>query len=128
MPITAGVVGDAGVGAVLASLDMAAESGRAAALDRRHDLELTETDMASVGSVPRGSTAAEDIRDLQNWTRHRSRALRGRRARLVLPDELIEWAHDLADRPGGHLGVKRGGVELGVPEQSCAIIRILLSH
>jgi hypothetical protein len=33
MPIAAGVVGDARVGAILASLDMAAERRRAAALD-----------------------------------------------------------------------------------------------
>src|ERR1019366_2109115 len=49
VPVAARVVRDPAVRALLASLDMAAESGRAAALDRRHDLELTETDMASVG-------------------------------------------------------------------------------
>src|SRR5450756_2324861 len=61
--------------------------------------------------------AAENICDLQNWTRHKSRALRGRRARLALPDELIERARYLPDRLGGHLGVERRGVELGVSEQ-----------
>src|SRR5674536_397144 len=80
---------------------------RQATLDGRHDLELTEARMAGVGSAPCGSTAAEDSRDLQNWTRHQSRALRGRRGHLVLPDQPIERAHDLADRPGGHLGVER---------------------
>ena len=84
--------------------------------------------MAGVGSAPGRSMAAEDIRDLQNWTRHNSRALRRRRVRLALLDELIERAHDLPDRLGGDAGVERRGVELGVPEQSCAIIRILLSH
>ena len=88
MPIAAGVVGDARVGAILALLDMPAEGCRAATLDGGHDLELAEAYMAGVGSAPRGSMAAEDIRDLQNWTRHPSRALRGRRARLALADEL----------------------------------------
>jgi hypothetical protein len=49
--------------------------------------------------------AAENICDLQNWTRHKSRALRGRRARLARPDELIERARYLPDRLGGRLGV-----------------------
>ena len=74
--------------------------------------------MAGVGSAPGRSMAAEDIRDLQNWTRHNGRALRGRHVRLALPDELIERARDLTDRLGGHLGVERRGVELGVPEQN----------
>jgi len=72
--------------------------------------------------------AAEDIRDLQNWTRHNRRALRGRRARFALPDEPIERAHDLPDRLGGHLGVESRGVELGVSEQPRGIVIIPLCH
>ena len=74
--------------------------------------------MAGVGSAPGRSMAAEDIRDLQSWTRHARRALRGRRARFALPDELIERARDVTDRLGGHLGVERRGVELGVPNKT----------
>src|SRR6516225_10695174 len=40
MAIAARVVSDAAVAAILAALDMPAERGRAALLDRRHDLEL----------------------------------------------------------------------------------------
>jgi hypothetical protein len=40
------------VQAVLAAHDMAAESHRAAALDRRHHLQLAETDVASIGFTP----------------------------------------------------------------------------
>src|SRR4249920_2453621 len=40
MPVAAGVIGDRRVRAVLAAHNMAAESRRAAALDRRHHLEL----------------------------------------------------------------------------------------
>ena len=75
-----------GVGALLAARDMAAERRRAAALDRRHHLELAEAHMAGIGLAPCRSMAAEDIRDLQAWTRHARRALGGR---LVL---LVFWA------------------------------------
>ena len=42
MPVATAVVGDAAVAAVLARLDMAAEGGGAAGLDRRHHLQLAE--------------------------------------------------------------------------------------
>ena len=70
MPVAAGVVGDAGVRAVLAARDMAAERRRAAALDRRHHLQLAEAHMAGIGPAPCRAVAAEDVRDLQRWTRH----------------------------------------------------------
>ena len=70
MPICAGIVGNGRVAAVLAALDMAAERRRAATLDRRHDLQLVEADMAGVGLTPCRSVVAEDIRDLQRWTGH----------------------------------------------------------
>ena len=50
------------------------------------------------------------------------RASGGRPAFGLLPGhqrrEAIERAHDLADGVGGDAGIKRRGVELGVPEQS----------
>ena len=49
MAVTAGVVGDPDVAAVLAALDMAAELRRAAGLDRRHDHQLAQADVAGVG-------------------------------------------------------------------------------
>ena len=70
VPVAAGVVRDLAVGAVLAARDMAAERCRAAALDRRHHLQLTEADMAGIGPAPCRAVAAEDVRDLQRWTRH----------------------------------------------------------
>jgi hypothetical protein len=42
--------------------------------------------------------------------------------------DAVERAHDLLDRLGGDARVERRGVELGMAEQSCAILRILLSH
>jgi hypothetical protein len=75
LPITgsahkAAVVGDRGVGAVLAARDMSAQGRRAAVLDGAHHLELEQTHVTAVGMTPRGPVVAEDIRDLQSWTGH----------------------------------------------------------
>ena len=74
--------------------------------------------MAGIGFAPCRAMAAEDIRDLQSWTRHARRALGGRLDLLDLQGDVIKRAHDLADRLGGDAGVERRGVELGVTEQS----------
>src|SRR5260370_11055829 len=58
----------------------------------------------------------------------RSRASSGRLDLLNLTGDMLQRADDLLDRLGGDARVERRGVELGMPEQSCAIIRILLSH
>src|ERR1700686_1342742 len=71
MPVATGVVGDAGVGAILAALDMTAERRGAARFDRRHDAKLPGADMPGIGFAPRLAVAAEDIRHLQLWSRHR---------------------------------------------------------
>src|SRR5712675_1035050 len=75
MPVTAAVIGDLRVQAVLAAHDMAAESHRAAALDRRHHLQLAETDVTCIGLPPSRSMVAENIRDLQGMTSHDRRGL-----------------------------------------------------
>src|SRR5260370_29540767 len=70
MAIAARVVSDAAVAAILAALDMPAERGRAALLDRRHDLELTEAYMPGIGATPVGSMAMKDVCDLQPRAAH----------------------------------------------------------
>src|SRR5215467_3966766 len=65
------VVSDAAVAAVLAALDMPAERSRAALLDRRHHLELSEAHMPGIGSTPVGSMAMKDVCDLQLRAAHR---------------------------------------------------------
>ena len=77
--------------------------------------------MAGVGSAPRRSMTAQDIRDA-------SRASGGRLDLLELAGDMLQRAHDLADGLGGDAGIERRRVELGVTEQSRAIMRILLSH
>ncbi len=71
MPVAAAVVGDDGMGTVLAARNMPAERRRAAALDRAHHLELGEAHMAAVGLTPGGAVVAKDVRDLQSRPCHR---------------------------------------------------------
>jgi hypothetical protein len=49
---------------------MTSERRRAAALDGAHRLHLAETYMTGVGATPCGAEVAEDVGDLQSWTRH----------------------------------------------------------
>jgi len=44
---------------------MPAERRCAAALDRPHNLQLPQADMATIGITPSGAVVAENIRDLQ---------------------------------------------------------------
>src|SRR6516165_6362658 len=52
MTVAARVVGDAAVATVLAALDMTAEGCRAALLNGRHDLELSEAYVTGIGPAP----------------------------------------------------------------------------
>jgi hypothetical protein len=107
------VIGDLRVQAVLAAHDMAAESRGAAALDRRHNLQLAEADMTGIGFTPCRAMVAEDVRDLQGGTGHDRRGLC---RRLLQRSEPIQRAHDRADHVGGHLRVERGGIDPGMSE------------
>jgi hypothetical protein len=70
MAVATRVVGDAAVATILAALDMPAERGRAALLDCRHDLELSQAHMPGIGSAPSGSMAMKDVCDLQPRAAH----------------------------------------------------------
>src|SRR4029077_14577351 len=107
MPVAATVVRDLGVRALLAARDMSAERRGAAALDRRHRLQLAEADMAGIGSAPCRSMIAEDIRDLQYRTRHARRALGGRLGPLDVAGDMLQRAHHLPDRLGGDACIER---------------------
>jgi hypothetical protein len=118
MPVAAAVVGDVRVGAVLAARDMPAERCRAAGLDRRYRFQLRKAHMAGVGVAPSGTMGAEDIRDLQDWTRHRSPALCGRFILFGDQAEPLQRAHHFADRIDGNARIERGRIELGVSKQN----------
>src|SRR5450432_2080993 len=70
MPVAAAIVGNDSVCAALAARHMTAERRGAAALDGTHHLHLVEADVTDVGTTPRRSVVAEDIRDLQGWAGH----------------------------------------------------------
>ena len=65
VPVAAAVIGDPPVAAVCAGLDVTTKRGRTAMLDRRHDLELVQTQMPGMGSSIGGTSGAEDIGDLE---------------------------------------------------------------
>ena len=62
--------------AVLAALDMPAQSSRAALLDRRHNLELSQAHMSGIGLAPVGTMTIKDVCDLQLRAAHRRLARR----------------------------------------------------
>ena len=82
MPVAAAVIGNPAMAAVLACLDMTAEGGGAAGLDRRHHLHLTEAQMTGMGRAPGGTMAMKDIGDLQRRAAHRRRVRRPVLSRL----------------------------------------------
>ena len=66
--------------AVLAGRDVTAERRRAAALDRRHDLQLAEAQVAEaqvagVGPTEAGPMIAEDLLNLDRGMRHDGREI-----------------------------------------------------
>ena len=107
---------------------MAAERRRAAALDRRHHLQLAEADVTGIGTTPRRPVAAQDIRDLQLGTGRCCGRLRLRlhlAAVLLsfLPGPLVLWSRqpveralDGGDHPGGDVEIARGGFQFLVTE------------
>ena len=112
---------------VLAVLDMATERRRAAALDRRHHLQLVEADVTGIGRTPRRPMVAEDIRDLQLWMGHCRGRLRRRLIFLaVLPSfagpllcarQVVKRALDGGDHAGGDVGIARRGFWFRVTQQ-----------
>lgn len=74
MPVAAAVVRDPPMPAVLTCLDMAAKGCGAAVLDRRHHLELVQTQMPGMGVPVCWSGGTEDIGDLERGAHRLSRA------------------------------------------------------
>ena len=79
--------------------------------------------MPGIGSAPRRSVVAEDIRNLQRWTGHDRRSLR---RRLVLPAlygllarlrQQIERALDAGDHAGSDARVACRGVQFIVAQE-----------
>src|SRR6516164_6161359 len=130
MTVAARVVGDAAVAAIFAALDMTAEGCRAALLNGRHDLELSQAHMPGIGSAPVGSMAMKDVCDLEPRAAHgrppRPRVATSRRSMVQagrggwLQPGSSYWRHEC----------KAPGVELGVAQERLdhANIDILLEE
>lgn len=88
MTVATGIIGDARMSTVLATLDVPAERGRAASLDCRHDAELAKTHMAGIRRPPCLPVAAENIRHLQLGSEH------VRRIKSAVPPEASEAQAD----------------------------------
>ncbi len=73
MPVAAAVVGDAPMAAVLAGLDVTAERGGTAGLDRRHDLELGKAQVPGMGSPVGRAGRTEDVGDVEGGAHRLSR-------------------------------------------------------
>src|SRR5215831_1151610 len=99
---------------------MPAERGRAALLDRRHDLELPQAHMSGIGPAPVGPMAMKNVGDLQ------PRAAHGRPATpraAASPRSMMRAGRaGCPDRDIGDAGVKCRSVELGVAERTRAIM------
>ena len=70
---------------------MPTERRRTAALDRTHHLHLVEADVPGIGSAPSEAMVAENIRDLQHWTRHGRRYAAGACSLLLFLRFLRGW-------------------------------------
>src|SRR3546814_13320423 len=102
--VTAAVIGDAPVAAVLAGLDMAAERRGPALLDRRHDLELLEAEVPGMGGPIGGTSGAENIGDLEQGLHGPA----GRRLGCHQGGQPLERAGGGRDVSRRTLGVERG--------------------
>ena len=95
MPITAGIVGDTPLAAVLTGFDMTAKGCGAAVLDRRHHLELIQAQMPCMGDPISRAGGTEDVGDLERGP-HGSA---GRRLAFHQCHQAVEWSGDRVDRP-----------------------------
>jgi len=102
VPVAAGVVGDPGLAAVLAPLDVTTERRRPAYLDGGHDATLSVRETVALFGAKRIAVAAEDVRHLQPGA-HETRSI-GRRHRET---QAIERAGRPGDQVGGDLGIAR---------------------
>jgi hypothetical protein len=103
VPVAAGIVGNAGLTAILAALDMAAEHRCPARLDRRHHAALSGSQAAGLIGAIGGTVAAEDIRHLERGS-HTGRSARWHHHQA----EAIERARCVGDQRGCDLRITGG--------------------
>ena len=112
VPVAAGIVGDAGLAAILTAFDMAAERRRPAGLDRRHDSALSEGHAGELIGAIGGAVATEDVRHLERGT-HVERSARRHHSQA----EAIERAGRVCDQCCRDLSIAGGRRQPGMAEQ-----------
>lgn len=113
MPVTTAVVSDPPVPAVGAGFDVPAQRSGSAMLDRRHDLELVQTQVSGMDGPIGRPGSAEDVGDLEGG--HTSAV--GRFLCRQKQAELVERTGHGAHRAGCDPRIERGVLQLGMPEQ-----------
>jgi hypothetical protein len=111
--VTARVVSDARVAAIVASLDMATERGGPACLDGGHDTALVRRHVRALRGAVRLAMAAKDIRHLKRGAH--ARELSGRDQ---FDGKAIERARCPTDQVGGDLRVTSGRGQLDMSQQN----------
>jgi hypothetical protein len=99
--------------AVLTGIDMAAQRGRAAGLNRRHDLELGQAQVAGLSGTVAGPLSTEDVSDLE---RGAQAALAAGILTLHQQRQTLERTGHRADRLGRDLCIEGGRIELAVSQ------------
>ena len=124
VPVATGVVGDADDAAIVAGLDVAAQSQSAAGDNGAHDLLFDAADLADVRQPVSVAVAAKNIRDLQTGVTRlpiksaRLQAHHGVSTRRGdLQGQAVEGALRRSDHIGRDAGIERGRHQAVVAEQ-----------
>jgi hypothetical protein len=119
--VAAGAIDDAGMFAVVAPFDSAAQGRGAAVLDGPHPAPRMQR---TVMRLPvRGSVLSEDVGQLQGWLRHAGPLRRGPgfgfgfAAQALAGLQLIQRALGVANELRRDSGVAGGGVDAAVAQQ-----------
>ena len=75
VPVAAGVVGDLDLRTVFTAQHVTTERGAAAALNGRHHLQLTETEMTRMLAAIPIAPVTEDVADLESRSTHGRRSV-----------------------------------------------------
>jgi len=108
MAVAAGVVGDLIAAAAIAAQYVPTQCRASALFDGRHDLELSQTQVALLSSAPSWAVSTEDVGDLQGGTPHEGALRRGQH---------LERRNHFAQDLGANLRIECRRLQLLVPEQ-----------
>ena len=115
--VAARIVRDVFMGAIFAARHMPTKRRRSATLDCTHHLHLIQADMPLISRAPSSAMVAEDICNLQRWTRHGGLRRSSFPLPALNPVQIIKWAIHRRDHPNGDTGAPCRCREFGVTQQ-----------